>query len=426
MKDVLIFVPGLLGSELYDNVGGIVERAAGFFDIYGRWLNTFRALTRRGQQLFDDRSDPPSLYTVPYDWRIAIEDSCRDKLAPLIRKARQDWGDQVAIHLIAHSLGGLVSRYYLQSGQFDAESGFGSIKTLITFGTPHNGAPVALAGALGLHKTNFMSTAQSTQLANDERYPVVYQTFPLFDAPVIWKRKRGERLEPITLADRTFATQKLQLNANSLDKALAFRQALEHAPIPRGIRQFLLIGTRFDTITHLNWSGTAASTVETPESGDGTVSLQGAYIAGAQVQFTGESHVELIDSNFARMAFQLLLDAEGVAAAAAGRLILSVRDLSVDIGDDVHVRIKSEDGVSLLRGRLVWEQALIAAQPVESEPQFGAVDMPPPVPIEYGGPVADALALRLKTPTLPGIYRLRLVHDGHPDEVSASFVVRQP
>ena len=191
--------------------------------------------------------------------------------------------------------GGLVSRYYLQSGKFTADPGFSSIKTFITFGTPHNGAAVALAGALGLHKTSFMSIEQSKQLANDARYPALYQTFPLFNAPLIWKSMPRGRLEPITLSDTQFVTEKLHLNKQNLDRASTFRRSLDAAPIPKEIRCFLLIGSRFETITHFFWTGNTLQKEETPDGGDGTVSIEGAYLGGTQVQFTGESHIELIE-----------------------------------------------------------------------------------------------------------------------------------
>ena len=136
MLDVLIFVPGLLGSELFDDrgkvwpgsliggvfgfddehfqrllapnlkVGGLVEMVGGLVDIYRQWLQAFRALSRHGKQLFSDSANPPSLYIVPYDWRLGLEDFTANRLAPVINKARSDWGPDVRIHLVAHSLGG--------------------------------------------------------------------------------------------------------------------------------------------------------------------------------------------------------------------------------------------------------------------------------------------------------------------------------
>lgn len=457
MPDVLVFVPGLLGSELHDDrgkvwpgsliggvfgfdeehfrrllapnlrVGGLVEMVGGLVDIYRQWLQAFRALARNNKQLFSDSTDPPSLYTVPYDWRLALEDSAANRLAPTIRKARSDWGQDVRIHLVAHSLGGLLSRYYLQSGRFTADAGFSSIKSFITFGTPHNGAPVALAGAVGLHKTNFMSIEQSKRLANDARYPALYQTFPLFSAPVIWKSMRQSKLEPITLADTAFATGKLHLNRQNLDRAASFRQALETSPIPRDIRSFLLIGTRFETITHFFWTGSEIEKRETQDGGDGTVSLEGAYLPGFQVQFTGESHVDLIASDVARATFQQLFDADGLAAPEVGALKLSVRDLTVDVASEVHIRIKAEGGVRALTGRLVWERAVTPrGKAGGGEPKFRLAPGPPPVPIRYVGPMVDALAMRLEAPSRAGVYRLRLLKRERSEAVSGAFVVRKP
>jgi hypothetical protein len=407
-------------------VGGLVEMVGGLVDIYRQWLQAFRALSRNNKQLFSDSVNPPSLYIVPYDWRLALEDSAADRLAPVIRRARSDWGPDVRIHIVAHSLGGLLSRYYLQSAKFTADEGFSSIKSFVTFGTPHNGAPVALAGALGLHKTNFLSIEQSKKLANDARYPALYQTFPLFNAPLIWKSMKRGKLEPITLADTAFATGTLHLNRPNLDRAAAFRRALETAPIPREIRTFLLIGTRFETITHFFWTGSEIEKRETQDGGDGTVSLEGAYLQGFQVQFTGESHVDLIASDVARATFQQLFDADGLAVPEAGALKLSVRDLTVDAGSEVHTRIKAEGGVFAFTGRLVWERADTARGKAAGEPKFRRAASPPPVPIRYAGPMADALALRLEAPSRPGVYRLHLFKGARTEAVSAAFVVRKP
>ena len=407
--------------------GGLVEMVGGLVDIYRQWLRAFRALSRNNTQLFSDSTNPPSLYTVPYDWRLALEDSATDRLAPVIRKARDHWGQDVRIHLVAHSLGGLLCRYYLQSGRFQADVGFGSIKTFITFGTPHNGAPVALAGALGLHKTNFMSIAQSKELANDSRYPSLYQTFPLFSAPLIWKSMKQGKLEPITLSDSAFATGKLHLNRQNLDRATAFRRALDTAPIPRDIRTFLLIGSRFETITHFFWTGNKIDIGETQDGGDGTVSLEGAYLPRCQVQFTGESHVDLIGSDIARVTFQQLFDADGLAAPEIGQLKLSVRDLTVDVASEVHIRIKAEGGILAFTGRLVWDRAVAARRKVEGgEPKFTPAARPLPIPIRYAGPMADAIALRLQAPSRAGVYRLRLVKGTRSEAVSAAFAVRKP
>jgi hypothetical protein len=146
------------------------------------------------------------------------------------------------------------------------------------------------------------------------------------------------------------------------------------------------------------------------------------------VQFTGESHVELIDSNIARATFQRLFDADGLAAPEVGRLTLSVRDLTVDVGSEVHVRIKAEGGFAHLSAQLMWERAIIPRDKKggTAEPKFRRLPSLPGVPIAYSGPMADAMALRLQAPSRAGVYRLRLVKDARSEAVSAAFVVGQP
>ncbi len=458
MKDVLVFVPGLLGTELHDaegkvwpgslfngllgfddahfarlmkpnlTVGPIIEWAAGVVNIYGKWMTAFRSLRRNGVPLFSDAANPATLYTVPYDWRLSLESSAAERLAPVIKTISTKFGPDVGIHIVAHSLGGLLTRYYLQSGQFDNDPGFSSIKSFFTFGTPHNGAPVALAAALGIHKTNFMSLEQSRTLANDLRYPALYQTFPLFDAPVIWKRIAQGRLDPITLGDRAFATQKLKLNPANLDRAMALRKVLDGRPIPPSIRCFLMVGTRFQTITHFIWDGSSAAKIETPDAGDGTVSIPGAYLPTQQVQFTGELHVDLIKSDLARVTFQQLLGADGLAALVAGEVALTVRDLEVATERDVHLRIySSASGLPDFDARLVWQRGTLpAGQAAIADKDFKPVGSPAPVPIKFSGPRADAIAVKLTAPALTGIYRIALEEAGKTFAVSELFVVSPP
>jgi phospholipase A1 len=455
MTNVLLFVPGLLGSELSDEqgkvwpgslwngivgfsderferllspnlkVGGIIERAAGLIDIYAQWIRAFTRLQRQGNYLFSTTRNPPTLYSVPYDWRLDVADSVGVSFAPVLHRIYGDWGNDAEIHVIAHSFGGLLARFYLQSGMFNHEKAFGKICTLTTFGTPHNGAPVALAAALGLHATDFMNVDQSKRLANDPRYPALYQLFPDFEAPVIWKRMGGGYLQPISLSDRQFAIQKLGLVNTNMDKAIALREAidLKSRPLPNGLRTFLLIGTGFDTITHLLWDGNAPLKVETRNGGDGTVSIQGAYLQGFQTQFSGQSHVDLVAAPEARLSLQGLFDATGILAP--GRLMLTVRDRSIIADATVHLRIHSDGDVSAFAGELIWERALIP--PGQTEPtdvDFSAAVSPAPRALRFSGPDVEALMLRLKAPSTTGVYRIMLRIEGQDDVKSQSFVVR--
>ena len=130
----LLFVPGLGGSF---NLPVLLDWRAPTLDgwqfppflDYGRtFLNMF---TSAGYTRDRD------LFVAFYDWRKSVNDSARLYLAPWIDRARRLAGaDQVV--LVAHSMGGLVARSYIQSSGYR-----GDVARLITLGTPHRGAPEA-------------------------------------------------------------------------------------------------------------------------------------------------------------------------------------------------------------------------------------------------------------------------------------------
>jgi phospholipase A1 len=227
------------------------------------------------------------------------------------------------------------------------------------------------------------------------------------------------------LGDRKFAVDKLKLVDANLDKAVSLRRSIDlnTQPLPAGLRTFLVIGTRFDTITHLFWDDAAPHKVETPDGGDGTVSIQGAFLPGLQIQFSGQTHADLVTASEARLVLQGLFDATGILAP--GGLKLTVRDRSVEADGVIHLRIHSDQDVSTFEGQLAWERAVLPAGRAEfAEADFVAVDAIPPRTVRYSGPEAEALMLRLKAPSTTGIYRLVLKMSGAPEVRSEAFVVR--
>jgi phospholipase A1 len=211
----------------------------------------------------------------------------------------------------------------------------------------------------------------------------------------------------------------------SLEKARQFRAVLDGRPWPAGIRRFLIVGTRMETITHFAWNGTEAKKVETTSGGDGTVSIQGAYIHGDQMQFTGWSHVDLIRSDEAADTFRRLLDGDALAGPlAAGQVALSVRDLDVSTGGDVHVKILAKDAVPDLEGTLEWQKGVLPqGKDKIADSDFSPIAPPAPTPIKYAGALLEAIDLQLPAPPKPGIYQIVLREGGEIKARSPSFCV---
>lgn len=166
-----------------------------------------------------------NLFVCPYDWRKRNEDAA-EVLAKLIEKAYGQNGADCQISLIAHSMGGLISRYYLESGKFDTRPGFAGVRNLITLGTPHRGAPLALTAAMGMEKRLFLSAEQVHKLVSDPLYPALYQLMPSPQEPFAWDDSAGKDLLPLDIYDGATAN-KLGLVPQNLDSAKAFRAVLD-------------------------------------------------------------------------------------------------------------------------------------------------------------------------------------------------------
>lgn len=135
----------LSAGDGFGNAGGL--RATGLFrirlprftvDPYDRILGLLNERPAAGARGVD-------LMIFPYDWRLDIAGNAT-ALADAVR--RRWWGrgmparaaEDDRILIVAHSMGGLIARYYIEH-----LGGHRAVRHLITAGTPHRGAPVAYA-----------------------------------------------------------------------------------------------------------------------------------------------------------------------------------------------------------------------------------------------------------------------------------------
>ncbi len=123
------------------------------------------------------------LFVFPYDWRLDIRDivdnsytslnkSLKDRIDEILEKTGSD-----KIDIIAHSMGGLISKYYIKN------YGQGKVGDFIDIATPHLGSPDALKilmsgddmgiGAKGLSFLNKNKVKEISQ-----NMPSVYQLLP--------------------------------------------------------------------------------------------------------------------------------------------------------------------------------------------------------------------------------------------------------
>jgi pimeloyl-ACP methyl ester carboxylesterase len=137
---------GLLGSDFYGAIIDTLEKQGGY--VHGQPGHAADAGRRR-------------YYVFPYDWRQDNVVTAR-KLDALIEQIRRDYGDpQLKVDIVAHSMGGLITRYYIQYGVTDVLggndfpanfAGAQKIRTAVLLGTPNLGSVNALHSLLaGYH-----------------------------------------------------------------------------------------------------------------------------------------------------------------------------------------------------------------------------------------------------------------------------------
>ena len=424
MRNAVVFLPGIMGSEL--RLGGESVWPGPFSNLvlhYGKMSQLMRddlvatdiirsfSLSEQYKALlddlktcgFDELSDPRTLYVVPYDWRKSNVLSA-NILADALDKAVEEHGNQLAVNIIAHSMGGLVARYYLESGEFSKREGIKRVRQLITLGTPHRGAPLALTAAVGLERRLFLSRDQVLQLASDPRYPSLYQLLAPPDEPFAWDEGSQAEFAPLNIYDKTVA-QGLGLILANLNSAADFHSKLNTNKRPAGVRYFCFAGTRQVTPSCIYVTKTEprfrARSLDLPDAGDGTVPIWSSLLPGIQSRLVGGEHGTIYKNGELRSTLAVLLGKRGVLAAFE-RVELAVRDRVVQPDAPVNVVISFPNIVESVAGSLRFER-------VDLETGEGKVVGSDQV-IAYAGPSMDSISLIGTAPKYSGLYRVRFYY----------------
>lgn len=154
-------VPGLVKIDGYS---AMAQMVAGAFD------------TRPGS-IWDER--PANFIEFPYDWRLDNRINA-GLLKSLISKRLPQWQEysgnkNARVIFLAHSMGGLVARYYLE-----VLEGWPNCKALITFGTPYRGSVNALNFLANGYKKLFVDLTEVMR-----SFPAMYQLLPIYKALLV-------------------------------------------------------------------------------------------------------------------------------------------------------------------------------------------------------------------------------------------------
>lgn len=348
-----------------------------------------------------------TLVVAAYDWRQDNTKSAQT-LADHIDQVVTRHGQDVDISLIAHSMGGLVSRYYLESDQFRQRPGYAKVARLITLGTPHRGAAIALPLVLGYEKRLFLNKEQVHELCRDPRYPAAYQLLPPPGEPFAVDGAADSRLMPRDIYDPAVATQ-LGLTTAGLAAARRLHAALDSHRRPAHVRYFAFAGTRHSTATYVRLqhgtNGLVAAKIEQKDGGDGTVPTWSGHLPGLERMFVGEEHGSIYRDDDLRRALAALLGKESVLAGVAGDAQLSVRDKVVEPDDAVHVVLVFPGNIADFDGVITVERAAID----DATGRVQGFDAPVQThTVAYRGVALATLAVEFAGPAMRGVYRVAL------------------
>ena len=380
----LVFIPGLMGTELVNAKGDIIwppkpiEILTGYRrinelqgddlvpsniitsvscrDIYETVLEQLKDLG------FTEQSSSKRLYLFPYDWRLDLETTAR-KLADLLASVEQQGAEKIT--LVAHSMGGLITRLVLENPSNQDTTWIKKIDQFLALAVPQKGAPLALARILGLDSDMGISAADFATFSNNPKFPSGYQLLPAPGIDTLWDQSVQD-LPSLNIYDEAVA-YRMGLNTELLERTQYVHNLLNIDRKPTHVRYFHFAGTGHNTVTRINIvSGdiTAPNNGQlkvtwTKSAGDGTVVLTSALDSAQQQQMVVNSHTEVFQGMAFKSVFYGLLGGNiGDAVRAADNTLLSISaaQLTYKVSQDFEILLTSTAAIERAQGELILEK----------------------------------------------------------------------
>ncbi len=199
IEDVHI-IPGLVKIDGYTQTTQLIA-------------DNFTNVTK-GNIYQDSEDKAANLYHFPYDWRRDNRASARI-LQKLINKRLKCWREHsnnpnAKVIILAHSMGGLVSRYYLE-----VLGGWQDCKALFTFGTPYRGSVNAINFLANGYKKLFLDLTEVMRSLTS-----IYQLLPIYQVLKIGNNFHRIAETPVDLPN---------INQAKVADALKFHREIESA-----------------------------------------------------------------------------------------------------------------------------------------------------------------------------------------------------
>ncbi len=231
------------------------NKSGGTWDFFPYFGNVYRGLIER--LIASGFTKNEDLFIAHYDWRQSNNESATEFLKPIIYQAKQVSGAN-KVDLVAHSMGGLVARAYIQGPAYEDD-----VDQLITLGTPHYGAADAyMAWEGGTFPENWSPLIKLYTSLVEDSLQVAHQT--LLTRPASFRTyfpflhdllptTDFVSLDNAPIANNDLATHNLflaELN-DDLDD------------LKNSIDLTTMAGTGFDTLDHINLTSSPSLLIQT-------------------------------------------------------------------------------------------------------------------------------------------------------------------
>ncbi|RBP49142.1 lipase/acyltransferase domain-containing protein [Arenicella xantha] len=427
----LVFVPGIMGSELRNTqtgervwpptIGQILRKnlsteaisdenlqAIAPISSIARFYPVYRSLLSDIDRCGYDTTGSQGKWFIPfaYDWRLANEVTAAALSDTLNQSPSFD-----EIVLLGHSMGGLVLRYLLESGEFNQQAWFGKVTQLITLGTPHHGAAAALKQVTGLSDNTAMTKDSVKQFVDDPRYPSAYQLVSPNGTALTQtaglRNKLPRSVDPFS-AD---IVHKYNLSKSNMQAARWFWSKLDVARRPSTVDYYSFVGSAHKTLHRLDWTGRDLRDTQAVDSGDGTVPISSSVDIAIPHSFSRKNHVSIFTDRQLRFELYRMLGAPSKVEPQSADLLTSVgapgaMGLSTD-RSEYQVRDTMEISISFTEPRHQPHCTLQIMQlDADSHDGLATSAATEPFRVNFEQAEIDYVCFKMSLELAPGVYEL--------------------
>lgn len=425
----LVFLPGIMGSELenaagkkvwppsvweakiggYDDINKLLDPdltatqpirdIAYFFKIYDCLLNDIENCG------YTETNPDRRFIPFPYDWR-----KSNIATAKLLADTLKEIDGEII--LVGHSMGSLILRYLLESGKYSSENWFKNIIQLITFGAPYLGAPSALAQITGQMPNTGISRQDLVTLTSNHRYPAAYELVPQHGSALVQTVNNPGTLPQQQDTFSSDITNRYNLTQSNISSAKALWSGLNINNKPDHVDYFFFVGSAHTTNALNTWDQNDIQTLKYKSSGDGTVPISSAVMAHIPHSYSKKSHRAIFEDRKVRQEFYLMLDApqgaiphtapESVNFNNSEAIGLSIDKESYEYDDTMEIVVSFAQ--PQIDPEIIFEFFLINDQSEEGERIRAAGE---PITIAFKGTNLTTFSFDLVINLEPSFYELR-------------------